>query len=342
MKHSLSNELTGLKLFLTMAEARLKELGAIHAYMDTDSVFVPPEKAQELVEFFQPLNPYNLDIPLLKPEKKDLWFYGIASKRYALYYYENGKIRFMEDERSYKLHGLGHLTNPFPNSVEDWQAEIWQDILKLHYGLITEKDIQEKYSNLYAISQLTVSTSNVLNRFKKMNEGRNWKEQIKPFNFLLVGFQAIEENDKAVKPLVPFTKDYQKIVYEPFIDYESGEVKEGSQYFKSLSRTILQYVEHMENKFQGDIGVLKRKQIQADGLVYIGKEDNNIEDQPLDITGAQVFINEEELKQKILDLSPKEAKKLGIRYRSTLKKIKDRILKDGKINMRTKEIKKLY
>ncbi|KKH95710.1 hypothetical protein EO95_06285 [Methanosarcina sp. 1.H.T.1A.1] len=83
-----------------MAKARLKELGVIHAYMDTDSVFVPLEKAQELVGFFQPLNPYNIDIPLLKPEKKDLWFYGIASKRYALYTYKEGKIRFMEDEMS--------------------------------------------------------------------------------------------------------------------------------------------------------------------------------------------------------------------------------------------------
>jgi len=91
-----------------MAEARLKELGAIHAYMDTDSVFVPPEKACDLSEFFQPLNPYNPDIPLLKPEKGNLWFYGISSKRYTLYYYEDGKIRFMDDERSYMLHRLGH------------------------------------------------------------------------------------------------------------------------------------------------------------------------------------------------------------------------------------------
>ncbi|MHC1757732.1 MAG: hypothetical protein AB9861_20310 [Methanosarcina sp.] len=52
-------------------------------------------------------------------------------------------------------------------------------------------------------------------------------------------------------------------------------------------------------------------------MVYIGKEANNIEDQPLDVKGAQGFINEEEIKQKILDLSPKEAKKLRIKYRST-------------------------
>ena len=233
-----------------------------------------------------------------------------------------GNIRFMDGERSYKLHGLEHLTNPFPNSVEDWQAEIWHDILKLHYGLTTERDIEEKYSNLYAVSRLTVSTSNVLNRFKKLNERKNWIDQIKPFNFFLVGFQVIKEDDKAVKPLAPFTKDYQKIVYEPFIDYETGEVKEGSQYFKPLSRTILQYVEHLENKFDGDIGVLKRRNIQADGLVYIGKEANNIQDQPLNVTGTQVFINEEEIKQKILALTPKEARKLGIKYRSELKYLK--------------------
>lgn len=61
-------------------------------------------------------------------------------------------------------------------------------------------------------------------------------------------------------------RDYQKIVYEPFIDYESGEVKEGAQYFNPLSRTILQYIEHLENKLEGERGVLERKQIQANGL----------------------------------------------------------------------------
>lgn len=331
---------SGARLFLTMAEAKLKELGAIHAYMDTDSVFVPPEKAQEVAEFFQPLNPYNVDIQLLKPEKENLWFYGIASKRYALYYYKGGKIKFMEGERSYKLHGLGHLTNPFSNSVEDWQAEIWQDILKLHYGQITEVDIEEKYSNFYAISRLTITTPNVLKRFKKLNQGKPWKKQIKPFNFFLLGFQVIEENDKAVKPLAPFTNDYQKIVHEPFIDYETGELKKGSQYFKPLSRTILQYIEHKENKFDGNIGVLKRKHIKVDGLVYIGKEANNIEDQPLDVTKPQTFINEEEIIQKILALTPEEARKIGIKHRSELKYLKEKA-REGKLNFNTPVMRKI-
>ena len=110
-------------------------------------------------------------------------------------------------------------TGIFKLGVKDWEAEIWEDILKLYYDLITEQDIEEKYSNLYAISRLTVSTSNVLNRFKTINQGKAWNEQIKLFNFFNVGFQTIEEDGNVVKPLAPFSKDPQKIVYESFIDY---------------------------------------------------------------------------------------------------------------------------
>jgi hypothetical protein len=46
--------------------------------------------------------------------------------------------------------------------------------------LITGRDIEEKYSNLYAISRLIVGTSNVLNRFKKLNEEKFWRDQISP------------------------------------------------------------------------------------------------------------------------------------------------------------------
>lgn len=49
----------------------------------------------------------------------------------------------------------------------------------------------------------------------------------------------------------------------------------------------------------------------------------------------------DEVKQKILALTPEEARKLGIKHRSTLKRMKDRIIKDGKINVKTSEVKKL-
>ena len=101
----------------------------------------------------------------------------------------------------------------FPKNVDDWQAEIWEYLLQLHYGIISELDIEEKYSSFYAISRLTVSTPNVLHRFDKINKGKSWSEQIKPFNFYQVGFQTIGENGKAVKPLAPFSNDPQSIVY---------------------------------------------------------------------------------------------------------------------------------
>ncbi|WP_236622702.1 hypothetical protein [Methanococcoides methylutens] len=179
-----------------------------------------------------------------------------------------------------------------------------------------------------------------MRRFKGFNAGREWNDQIKPFNFYLVGFQAVEEDGNAVKPLAPYSNDPQKVVYEPFIDYETGYLKEGSHYFKPLSRTIGQYVEHPEHKFNGEVGILERKHVHADGVVYIGKEANNIDEQELDVKQAQVFVDVEEVKRKILSLTPAEARKIGIKYRSTLKKLKDRV-RGGEFKLDTKEIRKI-
>ena len=129
-------------------------------------------------------------------------------------------------------------------------------------------------------------------------------------------------------------------MYESFIDYETGEIKEGSHYFKPLSRTIRQYVEHPEHKFDGNIGVLERKHVHADGVVYIGKEANNIDEQELDVTKAQEFLNEEDIKRKILEMPQKEAERLGV-GRSTFQGIKKGIREDRKLNLNTIAIKKL-
>jgi hypothetical protein len=76
---------------------------------------VQPEHAQDLIDFFQPLNPYGVAIQLLKIDPGNVLFYGISSKRYALYKFENGVLTFLEGERSFKLHGLGISPIRFPN-----------------------------------------------------------------------------------------------------------------------------------------------------------------------------------------------------------------------------------
>ena len=329
---------SGSRLFLAMAEAKLRELGACHAYMDTDSIFAPSEYANELTEYFQPLSPYGDNVPLLKiePDKKNVWFYGISSKRYALYHFENGEIKLVD----YKLHGLGHLTNPFHNSRDDWHKEIWIDILKLHYGIITELDLELKYANFFAISKMSITTSSILHRFKRLNEGKAWKYQIKPFNFFLVGFQTVKENEKIVKPIAPYSKDPQSIVYQKFIDYNTGEVKCGSQYFKILSRTFMEYVDHPEYKYEGKSGLLKRKDVHADEIIHIGKEANNIDEQPLKKTDAQIFRDKQIICERILTIHQCEAEKAGV-DRKTFQRIKERIRKNIRINLKTKAIRRL-
>ena len=134
---------------------------------------------------------------------------------------------------------MWYLANPFPNNVKDWQAEVWQDILRLHYGFVSAMEIYEKYSKYYAVSRLSVSTSHVWKRFDSFNEGKSWGEQIKPFNFYLVGFKMKNENGVSVKPLCPLSKDPQTIVHREFIDYQTGEIKQGLHYFRALCQTIL-------------------------------------------------------------------------------------------------------
>jgi hypothetical protein len=269
-------------------------------------------------------------------DNEDVCFYGISSKRYALYTYENETITLVD----HKLHGLSHLTNPYLNKDDDWQKEIWKDILKLHYGIISDLDLELKYTNLYAVSRMSISNPNILHRFKKLNQGKDWKHQIKPFNFFYVGFPTMKENGKMVKPIAPYSEDSQTIVHLPFIDAETGEIKSGSHYFKPLSRTIVDYIDHPESKYEGNVGLLKRKEILANEIIHIGKEANNIDEQPLKTTEAQVFREKQSVYQKILSIRQSDAEKIGVR-RSVLKYIKDRIRSGEKINLNTKAIKKL-
>ena len=129
-------------------------------------------------------------------------------------------------------------------------------------------------------------------------------------------------------------------MYEPFIDYETGDIKQGSHYFKPLSKIITQYVDHPESKFDGDIGILERKHVQADGVIYIGKEANNIDEQVLDVKKAQEFVNKEEIMQRILAIPQKEAEEWGV-DRKTFQRIKKRIIENGNIKLDTLAVKRL-
>jgi hypothetical protein len=91
-----------------------------------------------------------------------------------------------------------------------------------------------------------------------------------------------------------------------------GEIKQESYYFKQLSKTIIEYANHPESKFDGDIGILERKHVHAYSVVYIGKEANNIDEQALDVKKAQEFDNKQEIMSKILNMAQSRAEALGV------------------------------
>jgi hypothetical protein len=74
--------------------------------------------------------------------------------------------------------------------------------------------------------------------------------------------------------------------------------------------------------------------------VYIGKEANKVEMQELERNIVEMYHDIEKIREFVLGLTPAEARKIGIKYRSTLKKLKDRV-REGEFNMDTKEMRKI-
>ena len=102
----------------------------------------------------------------------------------------------------------------------------------------------------------------------------------------------------------------------------------------------IEYVNHPEAKFDVNVGVLERKHIQIDGVVYIGKEANGIDEQAMDVKKAQEFTNKKEIMENILNISQKQAEALGV-SRSRLHGIKNRIRNNWDLNLNTPAVRRL-
>jgi len=319
------------RLILSMAESIAMNNGYI-AYMDTDSIFVSPNKVKEIQNFFRPLNPYSVNVEMFKIEDDDdhkpldnVMFYGISAKRYCLYKIDNGEINILK----YSTHGLGHL-------LDIDGEQIWKSILT--------KDFKG-YSNKIAVSQITITKPSILNRFKKMNSDKPYDKQIKPFNFMLIGS---EKND--VIPSLPYRKDYNGLQYEKFVDYKSNTSSDrlplpSPEYWYTLEDVLTSYVRHNDNKFDYDNeGIAHRKHIIANRIRYIGKETNNIDE--TNITGLNdgsylEYENLSEFHEWILSLKPKDVKEIEISERG-LRNVKQKIRKGNGMKNRSKIFKILF
>ena len=79
---------------------------------------------------------------------------------------------------------------------------------------------------MYIITKESVSSPIILNRFKLLNRKRPIEQQIKPFNFFLMG-QGTINNRHLVKHISPMCNRPQIIIHKEFIDYKSGKGLQG-------------------------------------------------------------------------------------------------------------------
>lgn len=108
-----------------------------------------------------------------------------------------------------------------------------------------------------------------------------------------------------------------------------------------MSDTLWEYVNHKESKLEGNEGILERKHVEVNGIVYIGKETENIENTGvLDLPIYTIYPNENSLKEKIMKLTSRDARIIGLNL-ETLRRIKKRIYQNKYLKMYKNTLNKL-
>jgi len=146
-------------------------------------------QVEAIRERFNALNPYDrATVPeILKLDARGLC-YSVSAKRYALYSLD-------ADGR------LGHFLNPTDPGSEDrrWIPGIWQIVLDRVHGF---EPTLPAWLPRPTLVRTTVTSPAVLRAFRHHNEGKDYADQIKPFNFLLTAAGA--KSPASVPPGEPF------------------------------------------------------------------------------------------------------------------------------------------
>jgi len=292
----------------------------------------------QIVARFDALKPYDPDaVPghVLEVEKENfakahpeerrqLWCYSISAKRYALYNLNDDGVPIL---RKWSEHGLGHLLDPAkepdhrdtvpdmdamaeaepalaaPQDAHDgraWMHTLWEGIVHEAHGLSYPRPA---WLDRPALTRLTVSSPALMHPFEKRNEGQNYADQVKPFNFILTAhrqrdFIPANGSDSHGLLIAPFETDARKWTRMRWTDRETGvtyHITTGDDGLTNETRVRVQsygdvlaaYRVHPESKSgipEGQRnakqarGLLPRRPVRALSLTYIGKESNKLEE----------------------------------------------------------------
>jgi hypothetical protein len=153
-----------------------------------------------------------------------------------------------------------------------------------------------------ALSQITVSSPEVLRPLAKLNARKPYAQQIKPFNFILSCHIAPYGHPTGADPehfhlISPYEKDPRKWLALPWIDQYSGKqyristtLATGTRQLapvKSYGDVLEEYEFHPEAKCadasgapcgKQTVGLLQRRHVAIDSVAFIGKESNKLEE----------------------------------------------------------------
>ena len=104
-------------------------------------------------------------------------------------------------------------------------------------------------------------------------------------------------------------------------------------------------MDHNDNKYGGDIGELRRKQIVINDIEHIGKESNNLEEsEVIGVSDNDYVIYDNKTEQKIANviknMTTKDARRIGL-SKIQMFRLKKKIKEGKKIVLKKKTMKKL-
>lgn len=323
------------RLMLAITESLIDRQGMEWAFCDTDSMAIARpndmaadefrQRVQAITDWFASLNPYDFPGSILKIESENvgletgrpeaLHCWAVSSKRYALFNLASDGRPVL---RKVSAHGLGHLLPPYRaddlqadipaphasvmrSGVERWHCDLWFEIISAGLGPKPDMPRQAFHPamNAPAVSRYGATAPELLRWFAGFNANRPYRDQVKPFGFLLA-LRAKREwkpseiiapqsrrgrppRAQELKPVAPFEMESAKIAVTAF-DRESGKPVPGAA-LQTYREALAQYHLHPEAKFQGgdycDRGTTRRRHIRASCIRHVGKEANELERQQM-------------------------------------------------------------
>jgi uncharacterized protein YjhX (UPF0386 family) len=276
---------------------------------------------RSIAKKFEALNPYDRDaVPgsVLKIEEynfdprtgrqRQIFCYAISAKRYALFLRDEntGEPVLLEkdvnsSEDKWSEHGLGHLLNPIDPTSEDrkWKRQVWLNIIRRALGQATEA---LEFAAAPAVGRVSISSPAVMRAFREMNKGRRYRDQVKPFNFVLTCHvnpfgHPTGAGAEHFHLIAPYETDPAKWLRNQWIDRHSGRPyritttghhgDRRTARVKTYGDVLEEYEFHPESKCadsEGNVcdrqtvGLLRRRAVRIGQIKCLGKESNAIED----------------------------------------------------------------